>query len=131
MNTCSWSFPNMIDVSRNKIAVAKDNVSIVNRVRLLIMTEPTELYMNPNYGVGLKRYMYQYNNDNVVAIIKDRIIDQLRLWEPCVDPDKTSVERGLKYSNPNDTNMDPNHLDLTVTVYTIYGDTLTISVDTD
>lgn len=121
----------MIDVSRNKIAVAKDNISIVNRVRLLIMTEPTELYMNPNYGVGLKRYMYQYNNDNVVAIIKDRIIDQLRLWEPCVDPDKTSVERGLKYSNPNDTNMDPNHLDLTVTVYTIYGDTLTISVDTD
>ena len=131
MNTCSWSFPNMIDVSRNKIAVARDNVSIVNRVRLLIMTEPTELYMNPNYGVGLKRYMYQYNSDNIVSIIKDRIIDQLRLWEPCVDPDKTIVEKGLKYSNPNDINMDPNHLELTVTVYTIYGDTLTISVDTD
>ena len=63
-------------------------ISIVNRSKLLILTEPTELYNNPDFGVGLKRHLFQYNNENQKAIIRDRIVEQLRLHEPCVDPDK-------------------------------------------
>ena len=131
MNTTSWSFPNMFDVARNKVSVMTDTKSIANRVKLLILTEPTELYMNPSYGVGLKRHLFQYNTDNEVAIIKDRIIEQLRIWEPCVNPDSTQVERGLKYTGMTDSDQvgDINHLKLTVTLETIYGDQLSITLD--
>ena len=131
MNTTSWSFPNMFDVARNKVSVMSDTKSIANRVKLLILTEPTELYMNPTYGVGLKRHRFQYNTDNEVAIIKDRIIEQLRIWEPCVNPDSTQVERGLKYTGMTDSDQvgDINHLKLTVTLETIYGDQLSITLD--
>lgn len=133
MNTVSIGFPNLFDVSRNRVATLKDNMSVVNRVKLLLLTDPTELYMNPNFGVGLKRYLFQYNNDNVVAQIKDRLIEQLRLWEPCVDADKTTVVRGLAYSGDTtfDSAAEQDDLNLTVTVYTIYGEKLDITINGD
>lgn len=128
MNTNSWAFPNMFDVARNRVSTMVDNKSIANRVKLLILTEPTELYMNPSYGVGLRQHLFKYNNDNEVALIKDKIIEQLRIWEPCVNPDATKVERGLKYTGQTvvDQVSDINHLKLTVTLETIYGDQLPI-----
>ena len=131
MNTNSIGFPNMFDVSRNRVATMTDNASVANRVRLLLLTEPTELYMNPTFGVGLKRFMFQYNNDNVIAQIRDRLIDQLRLWEPCVEAEKTTVVRGLVYSGQSaqETAAETNQLNLTVTIYTIYGTKLDIGIN--
>ena len=118
----------MIDVARNKSAMAIDNASIVNRVRLLMLTEPTELYMNPTYGLGLKRYLFQYNNDNTIAMIRDRLIEQLRLWEPCVIPEKTVVQKGLLYTGTGDPDQDYNHLKLTVTLQSKYGNTIQFDI---
>ena len=67
-STSSLAFPQMFDVARNTVGVIEDNESVVNRSRLLILTEPTELHMNPDFGVGLKRYIWQYNTDNQKAI---------------------------------------------------------------
>ena len=119
----SWSWPNMFDVSRNKINLYSDTQSITNRVKLLLLTEPTELYMNPNYGVGLKKYIFKYNNDNVIAQIRDELIEQLRLWEPGVVPEETTVERGLSSSSHNLSDPElirdkMSKLELTITVTT-------------
>lgn len=132
-NTTSIGFPNLFDVSRNRVATMKDNASVANRVKLMLLTEPTELYMNTNFGVGLKRYMFNYNNENVVAQIKDKLIEQLRLWEPCVDADRTKVVRGLAYSGQSSYEQvsDQDKLNLTVTVYTIYGEQLDITLNGD
>lgn len=130
MNTTSWQYPNIFDVARNRTSVMEDRQSVTNRVRLLMLTEPTELYMNPQYGVGLKKYMFQYNNDNVIALIKDKLIEQLRLWEPCVEAEKTTVERGLLYTGGEELQVNnQDSLELTVTVYTVFGDTLTININ--
>ena len=64
MYTNSLAWPSMFDVARNKVSVIEDNQSVVNRSKLLILTDPTELYMNPNFGVGLKKYLWQYNTAN-------------------------------------------------------------------
>lgn len=129
-NTESLHWPNLFDVSRNRMNVANDSRSITNRVKLLLLTEPTELYNEPKFGVGLKKYIGRYNNDNTLAMLKDNIIEQLRLWEPCVIPDKTEVVRGLLYTgDPNPGfDFDQNHLKITVTLKSIYGDDLTIEV---
>lgn len=126
-NTSSLSFPNMLNVSRNLGAVAIDNAAIVNRVKLLLLTEPTELYHNPTYGVGLKRYLYQYNNDSIIGLIKDRVIEQLSLWEPCVIAEQTQVVSGLTFTgDPYTEEHDYNHLKLTITLITKFGDELKI-----
>lgn len=130
--TTSLNFPNLFDVSRNKVSVIKDNSSVVNRCRLLILTEPTELYNSPTFGVGLKQYLFQYNNENTKAIIRNRITDQLREHEPCVEADETSFADGLLLTgsiSDNPAEQDYNKLKMTVGLHTTFGDTLTIDIN--
>lgn len=129
LRTNSIAFPNMFDVSRGCVQVVSDNASIVNRSRLLILTEPTELYNEPNFGVGLKRHLWKYNTPNEQAIIKDRIVDQLRLHEPCVDADKTSFADGLLFSGSEDRKVSSdnyNQLKMTVGLHTVYGNQVVV-----
>ena len=126
--TNSISFPNMIDVSRGTVAVLKDNESIANRCRLLILTEENEMYNSPEFGVGLKRHLWKYNNENEKAIIRDRITEKLRMYEPCCIPDKTEYADGLLYTESEETPMDADKLKMSIIIYTIYGDNLNINL---
>lgn len=130
-NTTSWAWPNLFNISQNRVSVFEDNQSIVSRCRLLMLTEPTELYHEPNQGVGLKRFMYRYNTDNVKAEICDRCKDQFALHEPSVHAPDTEWAEGLKFSGSDDNIITPNeqsgHLKMTISVKTIYGDVLQVT----
>lgn len=119
--TNSLSFPTMFDIARNRVGVLENNASIVNRCRLLMLTEPTELYNNPLYGAGLKRHLWKYNNQNEQAIIQDRIKEQLRLHEPACDSDKTQFVF--------EETQNKNTLKMTVGIQTKFGDNVEVSVD--
>ena len=127
--TNSINFPNMLDPTTGRASIAEDNMSIINRVRLLMLTDPTELYNEPVFGVGLKKYLFQYNNDNVRAIIQSKIVDQLRAFEPCANADKTSFADGLLFTGESSPQQEYNKLKMTVGVSTIFGDTVNVSVD--
>lgn len=109
----------------------EDNKSIVSRTRLLILSEPTSLFNSPDFGVGLKRHLWQYNTENQKAIIKDRIVAQLKLNEPSVFPEKTQYANGLLFtgSPSDDINQDYNQLKMTVAVVTNYNETLEVTVE--
>lgn len=131
-NTNSFAFPKMLDVTRNRVATYEGNRSIVNRTKLLILTNPTELYNSPTFGVGLKRYLWQYNTSNTKAIIQDRIKEQLREHEPYVDADMTSFSDGLVFTGDATAEFDPadyNRLKMTVGLSTIYKDELNVAID--
>lgn len=129
--TNSWAWPNIFNVSQNQVNVVKDNKSIVSRTRLLILSEPTSLFNSPDFGVGLKRHLWQYNTENQKAIIKDRIVAQLKLNEPSVFPEKTQYANGLLFtgSPSDDINQDYNQLKMTVAVVTNYNETLEVTVE--
>lgn len=131
MNTNSLAFPNMFDIARNKVAVIDDNQSIVNRTRLLMLTEPTELYHEPKFGVGLKQYVFHYNTENQKAIVQDRIKEQLRLHEPYVDPDRTQFADGLLFtgSDTDQPNQEYNKLKMTVALCCVYGDSVEVRLN--
>lgn len=125
--TNSLAFPNMFNIANNNVSVLSDNASIINRVRLLILTEPTELYNNPNFGVGLKRHLWQYNTANEKAIIKDRITEQLQIHEPCCDAEETQFADGLLFTGSDELSaQNHNQLKMTISVKTIFGDKVEI-----
>lgn len=132
-STTSWGWPNMFDVARNVVSVANDTTSVVNRVKLLILTEPTELHMNPNFGVGLKRHIWQYKNENQKAIIKDRIIEQLRLHEPSVKAEETQISDGLLFTGNSEGNhaQDYNRLKMTIALTTVFGDSVEVKLNNE
>ena len=133
-STTSLSYPYLFDVARNVVSVAEDTAAVVNRTKLLIQTEPTELYMNPDFGVGLKRHIWQYNNENQKAIIKDRIIEQLRLHEPCVKAEETQIADGLLFTGSDDGvtySQDFNRLKMTVALKTVFGDSVEVKLNNE
>lgn len=129
-NTTSLAFPNMFNVSQNRVNVYEDSRAVVNRTRLLILTEPTELYNQPNFGVGLHRHMWKYNNDNEKAVILDRTKEQLRLHEPYVVPDDTAYADGLLFTggSPSYDATKVNELEMTMSVNTTFAETATITI---
>lgn len=124
--TTSISFPNMFDVSRNTVTILKDNESIANRCKLLILTEENEMYNSPNFGVGLRRHLWKYNTDNEKAIIRDRITEKLRIYEPCCIPDKTEYADGLLYTESEQSPIDADSLKMTLLIRTIFGNDVKI-----
>lgn len=130
MKTNSISFPKMFDVARNRVGVLEDNISIVNRSRLLILTEPTELYDNPNFGVGLKRHLWQYKNENEIALIRDRIKAQLLIHEPCVDSEKSQFTPGLLFTGSESelSGREHDRVKMTVGLRTIYNDQVEVDL---
>lgn len=129
--TNSWAWPNIFNVSQNQVNIVEDNKSIVSRTRLLILSEPTSLFNSPDFGVGLKRHLWQYNTENQKAIIKDRIVAQLKLNEPSVFPEKTQYANGLLFTGSlsDDIDQDYNQLKMTVAVVTNYNETLEVTVE--
>jgi len=133
--TTSLSFPNMFNITANQVSTLSDTASVANRTRLLILTEPTELYNNPDFGVGLKRHLWKYNTEAERGLVKDRITAQLRLYEPCVYPEKTQYTDGLMFTEPMSNNpaLDSNTLALTVALQTKFKEEakVTLNYDTD
>jgi phage baseplate assembly protein W len=131
--TTSLAFPNMFNITNNQVSVLEDTASVGNRTRLLILTEPTELYNNPDFGVGLKRHLWKYNTDTERGLVKDKITEQLRLHEPCVYPEKTTYSDGLLFSGSpaNNPALESNTLSLTVALQTVFKDTAQVTLNYD
>ena len=129
--TTSLAFPNMFNVANNSVAVYEDLKSVTNRTRLLILSGQTELYNNPNFGVGLKQYLWQYNSENTRAIIEKNIRDQIDLHEPCAIAKDTIFSDGLKYTgNSNNQAINPaTDLNLTIGITTKFETTATIDLN--
>ena len=131
--TTSLAFPNMFDIATNQVGVIDDTDSVSNRTRLLILTEPTELYNNPDFGVGLQRHMWKYNNEAERGLVKDRITEQLRLHEPCVYPEKTQYTDGLLFSEADVQNSatNANRLALTVALQTVFKEEAKVELNSE
>lgn len=130
MKTSSLAWPNMINVAQNKIDVLEDETSVVSRDRLLFLTQPTEIYNEPNQGVGLKEYLWHYNDDNTRALIKDKIKDQLRLHEPQCNPENTQFRDGLLFTESKEERVTPDYekLKMTVAVETKFTKTVEVEI---
>lgn len=132
--TTSLAFPNMFNIASNQVSVLNNTNSVANRTRLLILTEPTELYNNPDFGVGLKRHLWHYNNDAEKGLVKDRITQQLRLHEPCVYPDKTQYSDGLLFSGDQtqyNAALDSNTLAMTIALQTVFKEEAVVKLNSD
>jgi|1_EtaG_2_1085319.scaffolds.fasta_scaffold00453_2 phage baseplate assembly protein W len=57
---------------------------IKQNFKMLILTVPGERVMVPEYGVGMKRYLFNNFNENTYAEIDSRIREQVEIYMPFV-----------------------------------------------
>ena len=88
MPNYSILFP--LDLSTGEAGFAKindNNIKELARFNLknIILTSPGERIMDINFGVGIKRYLFEQNVDNNKVEIENNIRSQTRLYAPYID----------------------------------------------
>jgi phage baseplate assembly protein W len=57
-------------------------VNIKQNLKMLILTNPGERVMQPNFGVGIRRFLFEVVGEEVYAEIDSKIKEQVSLYLP-------------------------------------------------
>ena len=53
---------------------------IQQNLKMILLTSPGERIMDPNFGVGMKRFLFEQNNSSTYSIIRARIKRQVQQY---------------------------------------------------
>jgi len=83
---------------------------IKQNLKMLILTIPGERVMEPNYGVGMKRFLFSNFHENIYGEIQQKIREQVAMYMPGVviedilfdtsGPDNYTLGISIRYSIP-------------------------------
>lgn len=70
----------------------------------LILTNSGERVMMPQFGVDLRRFLFEPNDPTLLSAVKERLTQQIELWEPRVVIEQIDIKIGASESDldPND-----------------------------
>jgi len=87
-------------------------------LKMIVLTSPGERIMAPDFGVGIRRYLFEQNSPGTVDNIKNRITQQVKTYLPYIvirdlqvyspdlpggqlgDTDKTTLIVSISYAVP-------------------------------
>tara|TARA_A100001391_G_C4878158_1_gene227326 strand:+ start:227 stop:589 length:363 start_codon:yes stop_codon:yes gene_type:complete len=84
--------------------------TIKQNFKMLLLTNPGERVMVPEFGVGLKRYLFSNFSESPEDFIRTRIMEQAERYMPSItiqrinfraDPDTNYMSISIKYAMPN------------------------------
>ena len=84
---------------------------VKQNLKMLILTSPGERIMEPDFGVGMKQFLFENFSEDVYAKIDSKIREQVRIYILAVsilevnfyslEPDSNILKFRLKYSIPS------------------------------
>jgi phage baseplate assembly protein W len=102
--------PLALDSSTGYGMITRIKELVKQNMKMLILTNPGERVMEPEYGVGIRRFLFQNFESDVFARIDSKIRDQVAKYMPAVqikrlqfsnsDPDTNTLSLYLEYSIP-------------------------------
>ena len=78
---------------------------VKQNLKMLILTSPGERVMEPDYGVGMKNFLFENSNQNSYRAIEQKIIEQVGKYMPVIK---------IKSINFDDVNIDNNTLGIQI-----------------
>jgi phage baseplate assembly protein W len=76
---------------KGDIVLLSDEVAVKRSIINLMYTEPYERFFRPNIGAGLKAYLFENINNDTEFMIKEKIIETIRNYEPRANVINVSV----------------------------------------
>lgn len=76
---------------------------------ILLLTNPRERVMLPEFGTPLRKILFNPNDAVVVRETRDMIAASLRTWEPRVAIDNIYIQTKLDKSSANPADPDPDN----------------------
>jgi len=66
-------------------STSADKKLVKENMKQILLTNPGERIMNPDFGVGLRRYLFELNDAQLAHTIQQKIIEQVAKYEPLAD----------------------------------------------
>jgi phage baseplate assembly protein W len=85
-----WVFPVSVAVDGD-VALAAGPEDVREAVRLILETEPGERVMRPDFGGGLRRFVFAPLSTGTLALVRHQVEQALIRWEPRIDLDGVRV----------------------------------------
>jgi phage baseplate assembly protein W len=84
------SFPVRIGTD-GRVAWSTGDDNVRESIRTILLTDPGERIMLPDFGGGLRTFLFEPNTPATHALMEDRITRALRRWEPRITVTGVSV----------------------------------------
>mgnify|MGYP003628135039 CR=1 FL=1 len=68
-------------------------------LKMLVLTIPGERIMDPKFGVGIRKYLFEFNNSTTYSAISSKILSQVRTYLPYLQID--DIRFGVPEDNPD------------------------------
>jgi len=85
---------------------------IVQNLKMLVLTNPGERIMEPDFGVGLKRFLFEQNIEETHGAINVRIKRQTEKYIPSIEITKIDF-----FTSENTQGLSDNYLHIVVSFY--------------
>jgi phage baseplate assembly protein W len=89
----------------------EDGFEMIKNFKTLLLTNPGERVMEPEFGVGLKQFLFENFSESTFAKIERKIMQQAKLYIPIVsiqeieftplESNANALNIRIKYSLPN------------------------------
>lgn len=78
--------------------------ALSQNLKMIILTNPGEKMMNPNFGVGLRKYLFEQNTPEVYGEISSKIQEQAGRYLPQINI------KNIKFNETNLGNVDSENM---------------------
>lgn len=85
-----WAFPPGVEAD-GSTAEAVYEEDVHQAIRIILGTNPGERVMRPNFGAGLKAFVFELVNTNTTARIRNRVQESLVTWERRIDVETVKI----------------------------------------
>ena len=91
----------------------QDLISVTTQnLKMILLTAPGEKIMDPEFGVGMRNYLFEQNDISTYTKIKSNINRQVRKYLPFVDIEEVNFR-----SEDTDFDIQSNRVNVTIRFY--------------
>lgn len=73
-----------VDSTTGRIRMAEGEVDIEESIRIIIRTSKGERLMRPDFGCGLRDFVFGTTDETSMRLISSDVQEAIRIWEPRV-----------------------------------------------
>tara|TARA_Y100001938_G_scaffold150779_1_gene243403 strand:+ start:2074 stop:2454 length:381 start_codon:yes stop_codon:yes gene_type:complete len=85
MSNISPVLPLTIDPANGFLNNHTEVAAVIQDLKMLLLTSPGERVMDPDFGVGMRRFLFEQNNSATHSSIRAKIIRQVSEYLPFID----------------------------------------------
>lgn len=94
-----WSFPPAFNAYDKNVTMSEYEQDIEESLSILLSTSPGERIMQPDFGCGLKRLVFESIDESIKTKIKDLVERAILFFEPRIDVENVRVKDNNNQSN--------------------------------